>query len=311
MSTRSACLLKTAIATLSAGPYITEGNILLDEGAQCYFISQDLADRLCLKAAHTEQISLSSFGNPVSAARLLQVATISVHTQDQSAIPISVLVVPTLAPPLQNSVRMDVSKLPYLKDLRLAHPITEDDNFEITILVGADYYWTFVQDQVIHGDGPTAVKSRLGYLLSGPLSQPPAAVNLIHVNFTAVDDQNLDTFWKAESSGLSLSTTDRDDNFLKTYMQSSIKRQPNGAFSLKFPWKEEYPSLPSNFSICAKRTRSLAQRLARTPELLRMYSQIIANKESKAFTEKVDNFNTNHAETIIIFFLWLIKCQEK
>ena len=58
---------------------------------------------------------------------------------------------------------MKVSKLPYLKNLWLAHPITEDDNFEITILVGADYYWTFVQDQVIRGNGPTAVKSRLGY----------------------------------------------------------------------------------------------------------------------------------------------------
>ena len=161
--------------------------------------------------------------------------------------------------------------------------------------MGADYYWRFVQDQVIRGDGPTAVKSRLGYLLSGPLSQPPAAVNLIHVNFTAVDEQNLDTFWKAESSGLSLSTTDRDDNFLKTCMQSSIKRQPNGALSLKFPWKEEHPSLSSNFSICAKRTRSLAQRLAKTPALLRMYSQIIANQESKGFIEKVNNFNTNHA----------------
>jgi len=34
LSTRSACLLKTAIATVSAGPYSTEGNILLDEGAQ-------------------------------------------------------------------------------------------------------------------------------------------------------------------------------------------------------------------------------------------------------------------------------------
>ena len=172
---------------------------------------------------------------------------------------------------------MDVSKLPYLKDLQLAHPITEDDSFEITILVGADYYWTLVQDQIIRGDGPTAVKSRLGYLLSGPLLQPSAAVNLIHVNLIAVDEQNLDTFWKAESSGLSLSTTDRDDNFLKTYMQSSIKRQPNGALSLKLPWKMEHPPLPSNFSICAKHTRSLAQRLVKTPELLRMYSQIIAD----------------------------------
>ena len=56
----------------------------------------------------------------------------------------------------------------------------------MTIL--SDYYWAFIQDYVIHGNGPTAVKSRLGYLLSGHLLQPSAAVDLIHVNFKAVDD---------------------------------------------------------------------------------------------------------------------------
>ncbi|XP_065904066.1 uncharacterized protein [Dysidea avara] len=294
----SACLLKTAIATVSAGPFSTEGNILLDEGAQCSFISQDLADRLCLKATHTEQVSLSSFGNPVSAARLLQVSTILIHTQEQSPIPISDLVVPKLAAPLQNSMRMEITKLPYLKGLQLAHPVTEDDDFEITVLLGADYYWTFVQDQVVRGNGPTAVKSHLGYLLSGPLLQPSAAVNLIHVNFTACDDLSLDTFWKAESSGISPNTMDSDDNFLKGYMQSKIKRQPDGALTLKFPWKEDHPSLPSNFSICAKSTRSLAQRLAKTPELLRVYGQIIADQECKGFIEKVNNFNTKQTHYI-------------
>ena len=68
---RSASLLKTAIAKVSAGPYSTKGNILLDEGAQRSFISQELADKLYLKATYTEQISLSSFSNPASAARSL------------------------------------------------------------------------------------------------------------------------------------------------------------------------------------------------------------------------------------------------
>ena len=295
---RSPCLLKTAITTVSAGPYSTEGNILLDEGAQRSFISQDLADRLCLKTTNRERVSLSSFGNRVSSARLLQVATISIHTIGQSPIPISVLVVPQLAAPLQNSMRMELTKLPYLKGLQLAHPVTEDDNFEINVLVGADYYWTFVQDQVIRGNGPTAVKSHLGYLLSGPLLQPSAAANLIQVNFTAVDDLSLDTFWKTESTGISSTTMDSDNHFLKDYMQSNIKRQPDGALSLKFPWKEDHPPLPSNFSICAKRTRSLAKRLAKTPELLSMYGQIIADQESKGFIERVNDFNTKQSHYI-------------
>jgi len=56
--------------------------------------------------------------------------------------------------------------------------------------------------------------------------------------------------------------------------------------------------LPSNFSISAKRTQSLAQRLARSPELLQMYGQIIADKESRGFIERVNDFNTHHTHYI-------------
>jgi len=136
--------------------------------------------------------------------------------------------------------------VPYLKDLKLAHPITEDDCFEINILVRADYYWTFVQDRIIRGDSPTAVQSRLGYLLSGPLLQPFAAVTLVHVNFTVVDNQTLATFWKVEASGLSPDAVDTDNSFLIAYMRSGIKHQSDGALSLKFPWKENHPTLPNN-----------------------------------------------------------------
>ena len=185
--------------------------------------------------------------------------------------------------------------------MQLAHPVTEDDSFEIHILVGADYYWTFIQDHVIHGDGPTAVQSCLGYLLSGPLLQPSAAVTLVHVNFTATDNQTLDAFWKAEASGICSDTVDTDDYMhacLHAYMQSSSTRQPGGALTLKFPWKEDHPSLPSNFSVCAKCTRSLAQRLAKSPELLQMYGRIFADQEGKRFIEKVNDFRTHEAHYI-------------
>ena len=114
------------------------------------------------------------------------------HTQDHTVIPIPVLIVPQFAAPLQNSVRVKIRTTPYLKDLQLGHPVTEDNSFKINILVGADYYWRFIQDHIICGDGPSAVQSHLDYLLSGPLLQPPAAVTLIHVNFTAVDNQDLE-----------------------------------------------------------------------------------------------------------------------
>jgi len=50
------------------------------------------------------------------------------------------------------------------------------------------HFWDLVEDEVILGHEPTAVESKLGYLLSGPLQTPSclpstAVVNLTYKNF--------------------------------------------------------------------------------------------------------------------------------
>ena len=95
----------------------------------------------------------------------------------------------------------------YLKDLTLAHPIMkENSQFDISLLIGVDYYWNIVEDHIVRGDGPTAVQSKLGYLLSGPLalSSPSKMVTSMYIgihNDPENDDQTLERFWEIESSG--------------------------------------------------------------------------------------------------------------
>ena len=63
----------------------------------------------------------------------------------------------------------EVTNLKYLKALNLAQPVRQDGEFDISLIIGADHYWRKVQIHVVRGNGPTAVKSKIGYLLSGPL----------------------------------------------------------------------------------------------------------------------------------------------
>ena len=51
--------------------------------------------------------------------------------------------------------------------------VFDEENFEISLLIGAYCYWTFVEDHTIRGTGPAAVASKLGYLLSLPLPKHP------------------------------------------------------------------------------------------------------------------------------------------
>ena len=57
---------------------------------------------------------------------------INIETPQGDLLPISMLVVPTIAAPLSNTVRATISDIPHLKGLPLAHPVSEE-NFEISL----------------------------------------------------------------------------------------------------------------------------------------------------------------------------------
>ena len=299
----SSCLLKTAIAMIGSSAGISlEGNILFDEGAQRSFISQDMAIKLNLQPCNKESISLASFGATSATHTNLPTGIIQIQTVTGERIPISVLIAPKIAPPLQNMLRTSLQQIPHLKGLHLAHPITENENFEISILIGADYYWSFVQDHVIRGDWPTAVQSKLGYLLSGPLPTLPQGLTLhsFHVSqLSIMEVPNIEQFWNVEAAGTTPSKEeDPGKQFLRSYIQSSITCQPDGSYSLRFPWKQDHPPLPSNYNVCERRTRSLAKRLANTPDILQTYSDIISEQESRGFIEQVETTSSTSAHYI-------------
>ena len=69
-------------------------------------------------------------------------------------------------------------------------------------MIGADYFWQFVVDHIIRGDGPTAMDSKLGYLLSGPVAMSGNShvhMNALHIGFQSAADNT--KFWRTESTG--------------------------------------------------------------------------------------------------------------
>ena len=92
------------------------------------------------------------------------------HTPTKSRQPLP----PDIAVLSKNTINEGVTQLPYLKGLLLAYPVTADENFRISLLIGVDHHWDIVENDIIRGDGPTAVGSKFGYFLSGPLPLAPS-----------------------------------------------------------------------------------------------------------------------------------------
>lgn len=84
-----------------------------------------------------------------------------------------------------------------------------DENFEILVLISVDHYWDIVNNTVSRGQGPTAVESKLSYLISGPLqtscvNHTDTVMNLLQtLTSTKAPERDLEHLWSLESMGIS------------------------------------------------------------------------------------------------------------
>ena len=188
-------LLKTPVTEVKSYKTSTVANILFDEGAQRFYL-------LHLTPSQHESITLAPFGADSMTPQSLSVASIKVVAKTGELIPLLVLIVPRIAAPLQTVSCVELNRLPYLHNLTLAHPIAGDKSFEISLLIGVDHYWKLVGDHIIRGDGPTAVQSKLGYLLSGPVHISNCGCEVIstfHVSISPPNvEQTVEKFWTIE-----------------------------------------------------------------------------------------------------------------
>ena len=180
-------------------------------------ITTKLADKLELVPSGRKILCISGYGENNKNIQELPTTVVYLQTA-QEIIPMDVLIVPEIAVPLKTYLK-GMKHLPVLK---LAHPLMDDGYFEITMLIGADYYWSIVQDSVNRGDGPTAVQSKNGYLLSGPVagynqkSHTPLMMNILASH--TQEEVDLEKFWKAESLGIERTESDRySDIYLADY----------------------------------------------------------------------------------------------
>ncbi|XP_060568771.1 uncharacterized protein LOC132727352 [Ruditapes philippinarum] len=288
---RSGVLLKTAMADVCYKDICSPATILFDEGAQRSFITETLADELQLEREKSETIRISAFGGKGNQMQHFDQATVYLVTDRKKKIPLKVLIVPTIATLIDNTHSSDISSLPYLKGLKLAHPVTHDKEFSISLLIGADFYWDIVEDEIIRGTGPTAVKSKIGYLLSGPINSSKSSRSVEQILNVMVshipEDISIERFWSLENLGITPDDTDRKlQDERQQYQLTSIEFK-DGKYTARLPWKTDHPELPTNYDIVLKRTESTVRRLSREPDMLRKYGDIIVEQERRGFIERV------------------------
>ena len=297
-------LLQTADAEVSStvtDRFITM-RIILDNASNRTYITQEAKKKLGLKSIGKEAINISVFGQ--NEAKHTECDIVQIKIQCRGSNTDAIYVTATVVPKICDNISYERIKwhaLDYdcFKELPFADKsITgkyNNNNQSIDILIGADYYWSFIEDHIIRTKkGPVAIKSKLGYVISGPINinkKVNTATLFIQSDNSEINEK-LEYFWSLEGF-LGEEKPDTLEKFNKSIKYDGER------YSVSLPFKgSEQRTLPDNYDHAKKRLISLLKRLKVQPDLMDTYETILKEQELKGIisevTSSVPNIGTTY-----------------
>ena len=166
-------------------------------------------------------------------------------------------------------------------NLTLAETFSMNENLNIDILIGCDFYRKFFNRNVINvNEAALAMGTFLGWVLSGCVTfnhtNNNEAGNVFKITTTQIDTtldlikendksliELLKIFWKVEDTGIHV----EQDSFIKNF-ENSVEYK-DSQYIVKLPWKTEYKNILDNFIPVRNRLLSLLKGLSKNPEQLK------------------------------------------
>ena len=291
---QSRVLLQTArtLARTADSNELLPVRILFDGGSERSYITTDLKKRLKLSPVKTEIIYLNTFGGEQHSKRQCELVKVNLQGREEE-LEVYALSFPTLCAPPGSVVNLD--HFSHLRELDLADcPCSEDDSDAIDVLIGADHYWDIVTGDISReGDGPVAISSRLGWLLSGPAR---AQINPFFrtstylgltesVNTEEEQDEltmQLEHFWDTDSIGISVDSTIEDSGFSHIISFDSAQNR----YCAALPWNS-LQLQSTNYELCLTRLHYLRDRLQKNGSLLQEYQSTFEEQLKSGIIEVV------------------------
>ena len=268
MNCETNVFLQTANANISDDSskrnYVVK--VLLHPGSLQTYISKRIADRLNFTSISQRNMSEKTFGTDKVNDILLNKYNFSLMgIKKKTYVNLRGFSVPLSRSPFGQRIGIVKEEHSFLQGLDLADKGKGDSN--IDVLIGADYYWDIVEGEVKRENNEKliALKSKLGWLLSGPLTtKRPVAVSvnlaLTHVLEVDIALQNetlgdkINEFWSLDSIGI----CDKESSI---YEECIDKIEfVNNRYEVNLPFKNENPILEDNYNLCLKRLKILRRK---------------------------------------------------
>ena len=289
-------LLQTAVLELFNLEFPSNNTLsraMLDSGSQRTYVTSRLRDILNLPTVGTESLSMKTFGSSEGHQASYDLVQLGLTTKDNESLQMSALVVPFICNPLTSQpINRSGENYEHLLGLDLADSANIADSLEVDVLIGSDSYWSLVTGRIVRGkSGPTAIHTKVGWILSGPVDQQEVTTNLsltsthtLRIDAYPVGsslDDCLKQFWELESLGIMEGETSMYEKFVQRIKFDGHR------YAVSLPWKDHHPPLLDHFQLCLKRLIGLLRRLRQDPPLLAEYNSIIQDQLNMGIVETI------------------------
>ncbi|XP_077546213.1 uncharacterized protein LOC144158900 [Haemaphysalis longicornis] len=296
----SSVLLQTAQVWAEGRQRRALARLLFDGGSQRTFVTEELSRELQLEVLGEEDVTIYAFGGAGNIikekrkrVRLWLRSQYNRKEHSIEALEIPDICTDHLILP-EHVVHEAKAKIRELADVTV--PPAHLARTGISILVGADYYWTLVSGDMQKLQGAlVAVNTEFGWTLQGPIPRSSstaccstAAVLRTHVcGETQSLSAELRSFWELESMGITepVAQQNEEDHVVKQFT-SSIKLV-DGRYEVGLLWKQVNFLLANNEAIAKKRLFNLTKKLVNDERMMTEYDESIRQYLQQGFAERV------------------------
>ena len=286
--------LQTALARVK-GRRESRMRVLFDTGSQKTFISAKAVDRLALKPLREESLGIKTFGKSEPEVKMREVYELELEPlHNGKSVTVEAFLVDEISTISNVHVEEIKKNYQHLCDIYFSDVSRSEDLLEIDILIGANYLWSFHEGQVIRGgqQDPVAIKTVLGYVLSGPVkgknpyhcSGEFVALTLDPNPISRKDMQSLNKdlhkLWDLETLGIRVD----EDVHQKVIDDVSFNGQ---RYSVGLPWKAEHGPIPLNYNSALIRLKNQLRKLHQTPDILMQYDAVIKEQLESGIISEV------------------------
>lgn len=150
-----------------------EISAVLDTGSQKSYVTEFTTSELGILRKGQRVMSIMTFGSEEGKSQQCDIVEIGLELKGNQSRKLSVLTTPLICEPMVSMpAKVRIARYENPRSLELADNSTSHTLMKPELLIGMDYYWTFLSGELIQcADGLVALNTQFGWVLLGPMPE--------------------------------------------------------------------------------------------------------------------------------------------